>query len=426
VREKLARNGFSVERIKGYGRKRHMITGHAIADQITTKKTNIRQSNTAKKIAVIGAGLAGGAIIHALSQGNKTYDIDLIETHEKPAQGASGNPLGLINPKLTAVKTPHSDYYSSAYAHCLRSIKTMQDHDALCFQQIGSVHLASSDDKKRRFHGYCSALGWHKDHIEPLNTQQTQKIFAPQNQGAAAVFKNNMESLHYPDAALVSPAMLTQHYIQSAVNAPHINLNFLYNKSIQHTELTKENYDIIVICCADGAMQLSPLDELPINTVRGQISTLSKDAFDGHLECRKILCFGGYLTPYNHETNGYILGASFKPWDESKALKAQDDQENLERLNEQLNQQIESKHVKSLRASMRCSSKDRAPIIGRAEGLSGETDHIYLSLAHGSHGIISSSYAAAIIKAQLENRFIPATKTVLSAISLKRFFKDKN
>ena len=68
------------------------------------------------------------------------------------------------------------------------------------------------------------------------------------------------------------------------------------------------------------------------------------------------------------------------------------------------------------RVGFRASAKDRLPIIGRYNG-------VYLSVAHGSHGIISGLMAGAVLAAQLCGGPVPVPVTALEAMGPARFQK---
>ena len=110
VKRGLQECGFDVKKQNGYGRKRDMLVGRAQsslpASPSARNKDNIR-------VAIIGGGLAGCSMAWRLQ--SEGIDTELLEQNSAIAQQASGNPIGLISPKLTALQTPQSLYYTSAY-----------------------------------------------------------------------------------------------------------------------------------------------------------------------------------------------------------------------------------------------------------------------------------------------------------------------
>lgn len=367
VRRGLAAAGFSVEKAKGFGRKRDMVKGHFEAGQAKPIYKH------PKSVAIVGGGLAGTAMAHRLR--GRGVDVTLYEAQDELAKGASGGRLGMVNPKLTAKPTPHSDYYTAAYAHALRILPEFHDVD---FQSCGSLHLCADDDKDRRFTGYCDNLGWHADHI----------------------YRTDKGDLMYPDAGVVSPLKLC------AVMAEGIDVR--YNAEV--TSLDDIDADVIIL--AQGHTINHVLDQaLPVHSVRGQV-TWVQDKNDWSYN----LCFGGYLTPF--VTEGYrVLGSTFQAWDTDVTCKDADHHDNIARYNAVSDQPYSADDIVGGWAALRTSSKDRFPIVGQI------ADNIYISTAHGSHGIISSLMAADILTAMMFDEAVPASRAVLNALSPTRFHK---
>lgn len=411
VKRGLESTGLKVSKIRGYGKKRDMLIaeGHDGLDAKSQQK-----AKPISNVAIIGGGLAGTALAYYLRIQNIPHVI--FEQGPALAQGASGNPLGLINPKLTAKPSAEGDFYTSAYNTLLRTfLSDLKDHPQIESHQIGSIHLNISDDKNRRFHGYLNNLNWHQDHLHHLNKEDTSALLG---------IKTEYDSIHFPDATSINPQALCHAY------AKHSNILFNTTiKTIEHNTqewiLTDQN-DVthsashLVIACADGAKRLAPLQNLPIHTVRGQI-TLVED--HSHLQnLPKLLCFGGYMSPYSEDLNGHVLGASYKHWDDSNDLKREDDQMNIDRLNDIIPDLIDADKTRPLRASQRLSSKDRIPLIGQYICNDyNQAPPLYTSLAHGSHGLISSAIAAKMITAEIEQSILPLYPWSIDKISPNRF-----
>ncbi len=367
VRRGLAAAGFEVTKAKGFGRKRDMIMGRFTGEV----KKPLKQPQPS--VAIVGSGLAGCALAYIA----QVYGIKatIYEAKNTLAAAASGGKTGMINPKLTAKPTPQSDYYTSAYANALRVMQQLQEMYDIDFQQCGSLHLCTDEDKDRRFKGYCDNLGWHNDHI-----------------------KREEHHLFYPDAACVSPVKLCH------AMAEHADIRM--NARIENIGLLKEDYIIL----ANGYAVNDFLDTtLPVHSVRGQVSWIKPQ---GGL--KRNICFGGYMTPQNEE-GFHVLGASFQPWETNIDVTKEDHIDNLDRYNTATNNALSYNDVVGGWAALRSSSKDRFPIVGHLN------QNIYCSVAHGSHGIISSLMAAEIIMAQIMGGPAPASESVLRALSPERF-----
>ncbi|MGE3142459.1 MAG: FAD-dependent 5-carboxymethylaminomethyl-2-thiouridine(34) oxidoreductase MnmC, partial [Hyphomonadaceae bacterium] len=67
--------------------------------------------------AVIGAGIAGAAMAHALAQ--RGCAVAVYEAGPAPAAGASGNPAGLVMPRLDRGQGPVQALYLGAFVHAV-------------------------------------------------------------------------------------------------------------------------------------------------------------------------------------------------------------------------------------------------------------------------------------------------------------------
>jgi len=94
VRRQLQANGFAMEKVAGYGRKREMLKGTYQKSTSQTKTTTSPTRHTTKHIAVIGAGVSGTSCAWQLVQ--RGYQVTVYDTHSHPAQGASGNAKGVL------------------------------------------------------------------------------------------------------------------------------------------------------------------------------------------------------------------------------------------------------------------------------------------------------------------------------------------
>ncbi|OLF81305.1 hypothetical protein AWH62_01130 [Maricaulis sp. W15] len=99
VRRGLAEAGFSVAKRPGFGRKRERL--EAIWPGETVARSGLQ---AAGPVAVIGAGIAGASLVHALAA--RGIETVLIGAADAPG-GASNAPAGLLTPRLEKADRPH-------------------------------------------------------------------------------------------------------------------------------------------------------------------------------------------------------------------------------------------------------------------------------------------------------------------------------
>lgn len=410
VKRGLKSAGFVVQKQKGFGRKRDMLIGKAEDSAPNAPEKTIKNDI---HVGIIGGGLAGCSLAWRLH--HEGISSEIIEQSEAIAQKASGNPLGLISPKLTAIQTAHSLYYTSAYALILREGKHASARFDLSFSQPGHFYSAHNDDKTRRYKGYIKNLGWHADHIQWKTQEEVSQAI-----------HNDLAypCIYYPDAALISPPRLCEYYAQNTKkHCSTVVHNIEKTQSGWRLEDKNQNtigeYTHIVFANAYNANKLTPLQDLYIQKVRGQISRVSTNK--NIKDLKHTLCFGGYLTPPMNKQNDHILGASFKPWDDDEHLKEEDDQMNAEKFHAILPDILNDSHIHSERISFRASSKDHFPIVSAIPDM----PDAYASICHGSHGLISTSLASMILSTTIAGRFVPTYATMTKSLFINRFRKQK-
>lgn len=378
VRRGLQEAGFAVEKRKGYGRKRDMVAGNFAAGIV---RPALRVAGTA---AIVGGGIAGLAAAWHLQRDG--WRVQVYEAAHAVGSGASGNAYGIINPKLTAKPTPQSAYYTAAYAYALRLLAGFED---IGFSAHGGLHLQTGDDKARRFSGYTETLGWHAAHMSVLDAAQASDV---------AGLPIGAPCLHYPDAAAVSPARLCA---KLAAQLP-------VTTGMEIANLETLDADVVVLA---NAAAVTKFTDVPVGTVRGQVTLVTPNDVSARL--RTNLSYGGYITPVAQD-GVQVCGATFQPWGTTPDVTDEDHAHNLRLLGEAVPSIGGSLAVRGGRVGFRAASKDRFPIV-----LGG--GRVCLSVAHGSHGIISGIMAGAMLAAKLGNAPQPVPIEAALALLPARF-----
>ena len=398
VRRGLKNAGFQVSKVRGYGRKCDMTVGEFCGQGVLPVAIQYPG-----RVAVIGGGIAGASLCSALAR--RGVLVDLYEKHEL-ASGGSGNLRGLFNPRFTARLGDEADFYSSAFRHGLCEFSDLQTRHDVGLLPCGSLHIILDEDKLKRSEGFIQNWGWHKDHARIVDRDEAREISGvPLSYGA----------LFLPDAGMISPKLVVEALAQSA----NIIMEEVGSLSKQgHVWIVNNReYDAVVLAGAHDVLKFPHVSWLPIHTVRGQVSLMDPpEIFSG---LKTNLCHGGYAS---HPFDGtMVVGSTFKPWLDHLDVTEEDHVEVLQKLAVVVDGYDGVSLVKGGRAAFRCAANDRVPVIGRVP----DWDGLYLSVAHGSHGLSTATLGAEIIVAQMAGESPPVPRNVLKFLSAQRFIDRK-
>ncbi|MFP4313983.1 MAG: FAD-dependent 5-carboxymethylaminomethyl-2-thiouridine(34) oxidoreductase MnmC [Alphaproteobacteria bacterium] len=344
------------------------------------------------KIAIIGAGLAGLSCHQFLKQ--YVSDLEIYEAGSNIASAASGNDIGAVNPRLSAFKTPESEFYSAAYSNAVRFFD--RHGGAFDWHKCGALHLITDEKKEKRYAQTLENWGWPQDYMRLLTVQQASEVSGIDLQHKA---------LHLSQSGFLNPKKLCAYYASGA------KIKF----GAKITSLKDIKADIIILACGQGLRSIKETKHLPLGAVRGQITHVDVTAKSSALRCN--LHYGGYCTPALNGT--HIIGASFQRWLDHSDIIEQDDQDNIDKLVAVAPNLCEGLQVTGQKASVRTTSNDHFPVIGALPGY----DNVFISAAHGSHGIISSFAGARLLADMIMRQPLSLPRKTLQALSPQRFLK---
>ncbi|HSI28976.1 MAG: FAD-dependent 5-carboxymethylaminomethyl-2-thiouridine(34) oxidoreductase MnmC, partial [Methylophilus sp.] len=402
VRRGLQGAGFHVKKKTGYGAKREMLSGE-------WQSAANGQPAVLPKVAVIGAGIAGCSSAWFLA--SLGCEVHVFERADKIANGASGNPRGMLYPRLNAEKPMNDQLALRSYSFSLRHYADLGlNPDA--FKTCGLLQLGGNAREKKRV-DKVSARYDQLGLLKPVDAAQATTL---------AGVTLTSDCLYFADAAWVNPseacqAMLAHENIQVRLQQEIHSLS-RQEASWQLITATQTHagFDAVIVANAAEAGKLLPDSGMWLNPVRGQMGMVATQA--ALLPLKTILCGEGYLTPLH---NGmHAMGATFAAADVDTSLREEDNQSNLSmirRLSPQFDQ-AGSAEVTYARAASRCGSPDYLPYVGPllptsslAACASPEfaelpvSKGLYVHVAHGSKGLMTAPYCAAVLARRLLRDF---------------------
>jgi tRNA 5-methylaminomethyl-2-thiouridine biosynthesis bifunctional protein len=204
--------------------------------------------------------------------------------------------------------------------------------------------------------------------------------------------------------------------------------------------------DIVVLACATGLAKLEPTAELPVQPVRGQVSSFAVEATDSASlagQLRIAICTEGYVSP---AVDGRLsFGASFVPNDTSVKTRRSETEENLERLRYSvpgLVPEAVTAEDCTDRAGVRCATPDRLPLVGPVPEFAVMEERfallrknaraaisapgawqsgLYVSAGYGSRGLAYIPLATEMLVAQICGEPPPIDGALREALNPARF-----
>lgn len=366
VKRGLQEAGFSVEKKNGFGRKRDMLAG-----RFTYGKK--LQAPKIKTVAIEGAGLAGCAAAYVLP--HYGFDVSLYDPNGI-ASGASGNSVGIINPRLSSYRTPESDFHTASFAMAARVFLQVQDVE---YERCGSVHLITDAEKEKKFTRAAENWGWDANHMRILSPEEASEI---------AGIELSHGALYLPEGGKINPAKLCEAYARGL-------------------RLEKREGDVTLYAHGTAMASDPHFADLKLQAVRGQI-TFVKEA----VILKTNLCYGGYAAPAREGVQ--VIGSTFQKWMADTNPRVEDDQDNIGKLRK-IAPETRDPEVVGHRAALRCAAPDRFPVIGT------RSENALISTAYGSHGIAGSLLGAHILADMLRGGPFCVGKSIIKALAPERF-----
>jgi len=434
VRRGLSEVGFAVKKVPGFGRKREMAVGYF---QSQPEAIPLSQPWYSPPIPthidsaiVIGAGIAGCSTAYALAR--RGIRVTVLERHSEPATEGSGNRQGALYAKLPAESTKQGSFHQSGLNY---TISLLNQAPTAIWNRSGLLLVAHTNKEAKRQQLLLDNQTYPESVIAAVSQDEASEL-AGTNISAPALW---MEQ-----AGWVSPRDLCKHLLD------HPNIRLVTDttvRSIEHVgdhwqlDTNNSNYsaDAVVIASASESIHLSQSSHIPIKKIRGQVSTSKTTKGAKVPKC--VVCGEGYVSPPLEDKLCY--GASFKLRDQETSIRDSEHAENFDRLTQILPEVAENLAPPNEgKVGFRCATPDYMPIIGAVpvhesfcrdyrklskdakSSINTPPTHfpgLYISVGHGSKGLITAPLGGEIIASQILGEPLPVGKEILDALNPARF-----
>ncbi len=481
VRRGLEDAGFAMEKVPGFGRKRHMLRGTMASDHRLPSAVDagmqdvnfgIRNGDWSppwylngrtppdpeKSAVVIGGGIAGCSTARSLAR--RGWQVTLVDSQTDLASGASGNPQGIVYPKLSVESSPLSAFGLAALCHAMTWYRPFWPQGASvepggvpAGEPCGVLVLPETDRDRQAFERIGQRYQAAPELVRLLDRQQMEQI--------AGLPLASRLGLYFPALGWVNPGQvcrqlaghpgiqrLTDHIADLEFDPECDNWQLLGSDRRLITSAP-----VVVIACGNGSNRFGQTGYLPLKAIRGQITSMP--ATPDSRVLKTVICGHGYLAPARD--GAHTLGASYNPGVESLALNPEDHRSNLAGIaqtDSQLGQlfagigsagaAVDGAAVDRLdgRAAQRCTTPDYLPVVGPAPRLDAFLQDyaplrvnaradipqpgsywpgLYLNCGHGSRGLSYAPLASELIASQINREFAPLPRSLATALNPARF-----
>jgi tRNA 5-methylaminomethyl-2-thiouridine biosynthesis bifunctional protein len=416
VRRGLEAAGFKTEKRAGYGRKREMLAATIGAPRAVSRRApwfpRARHTLAAgARVAIIGGGIAGASLADAASASGLT---PVIIDPEGLASGASGNPAGLIMPRLDLGGGAAARFFIAAYVHAIRTL-----------DRTGAYNP-------------CGVL---QPSLTEGDHQWTEKALAARLL-PADMMKERDGGLFFPQGGVVDPPAYVRALAGRADLVKGRALSIEAGPDGVRVSLAGGatiEAGAAVIANGPEALRFAEARTLPLMRVAGQI-----DRFPKAQSPAVAHAFGPYTAPA--PGGGLVIGATYDRLgdDEEARISVEATRSTIAAIGAALPDLAATLDAAQSvpRASVRCQTPDRLPVAGPAPDIhyygaayddlrtgkprdypGGDVvPNLFLLTGLGSRGLVTAPLLAAMIVAEMTDAPLPVERDIAEALHPARFF----
>ncbi|KTD50930.1 bifunctional tRNA (5-methylaminomethyl-2-thiouridine)(34)-methyltransferase MnmD/FAD-dependent 5-carboxymethylaminomethyl-2-thiouridine(34) oxidoreductase MnmC [Legionella quateirensis] len=437
VKAALSKAGFTIEKKKGFGPKRHMLTGtykksqpYRIKHRQTPWHTGIPFKSSNKSVHIVGGGLAGCFIAHCLA--NRGWMVTLFEEKTTVGAAASANHQAVLFPKLSAYKSPLTQLMLSSFLYASRVYNDLIKHHPELGCLSGSLLLAYNQKEQ---HAQQNLKNWL--HYYP----ELGELVDPDKASELSGLNISQSGLFIPHSGWINSPRLCQILVDRKEillneNTPVDSFHFDGSSWI----VNNKSADALILCTGNKINSFSELKDLPIKHIRGQMSSIRSTPDSSKLKIP--LCGEGHVLP---AINGmHYFGASYNLGDFSEHTFTEDDISNLNKLVKISSPDLWSKEIIDHWAAVRASTPDYLPAVGPVakesefielfSGLESNSKRwiaqpgpyipgLFVCAGFGSRGLTTIPLCSEWLSSLINNEISCLPRSLIHAIAPSRFLR---
>jgi len=401
VREGLAAAGFVCEKREGFGSKRQCLSA-VWGDPYAHQKNNPQPAPAIPRhVAVVGAGVAGCAVAHALAQ--RGIQVTLLEQAAAPAQGASGNPVAVFRPLPSRDDNTASRLTRAAFLYSLRAWTALGE--SLQWSRCGVLQCAKDAAHAHKLAQTLVANAAPQDFARWADAAEASQL---------AHWPLSEPAVFYPAGGWIVPASLCRAWLAHPLIQPryHCQVGALEAQATGWRLLDADGGvlaepDAVVIANACDAVGLLP-EFKNLQAIRGQINIASAEALP---QLTRVIAREGYVSPT--PDGRYVVGSTYE-YDAdccpSPAPSSHSDAENRARLAAILPGSNAGDFPG--RASTRAVMPDRFPLLGAVPN----RPNVFIATGYASRGVVWAGLLAETLASMMCYEPLPLERDLLKAM----------
>ncbi len=431
--------GFRVAKQPGFGKKREMLVGTmADAPCVVLPPRWLamhRKQAPVRRVAIIGAGIAGCAAAHSLAR--RGFQVTVFERAADIAQGGSGNRQAVLQCRLSNALNGSRQFNLHAFLYAVRSWDALAlTHPGLPWHRCGVLNLATAFSARQK---KCDAVDVSR------YSAALARVVDADTCGRESALALDEEAVMQPLGGWVAPHALCRAYLD------HPAITLQTGTAITHLQrdsawqgMDEEGREIfqaeaVLIANSTQLGEFSQTAPIPLRPIRGQVTYLAAGATSRDL--KTVICGQSYLSPAFEGLHS--VGASYSRHVEDLAMKDSEHLQNLAGIAQHLpTGTLDHGAIAGGRVGVRATTSDRMPVVGPVPDFDALKElylalnqsarkrppttmpylpGLYVSAGHGSHGFTNAPLAGEIIASLIANEMLPVTVAGMECIHPARF-----
>jgi|TARA_B110000879_G_scaffold6856_1_gene8754 tRNA 5-methylaminomethyl-2-thiouridine biosynthesis bifunctional protein len=392
-----------------------------------------------KTVTVIGAGISGCTVAAALKK--RGFDVTVVDRHNHAGAEASGNPEGIVYPKLS----PRDDLLPRVN---LAAIQFASDYyqpfwDSGLGRQCGVLVVPENNKARSDFKLISQRYADQTEMVETIAHDQLEELSGVPLQAESA--------LYFPKLGWLPPQLVCEQLLKlndiPLIQADIQGLEYDQDQANWQLRDAKQQLVIetetVIIASAFDCKQFSQTAYLPLRKIRGQITQLPCTVESSKM--KMVICGECYITPAEEGLHG--CGATYNKDLFTTELRDIDHQTNLAQIaatDAGLAAVLGQPSNESLtgRANFRCTTSDYLPIAGPVPDRAAMLEdyaalrrdakmpmtspgaylpNLYVNCGMGSRGLSYAPLTAELLAAEIASETPVLSKELCQAMHPARF-----